>query len=378
MTQTTSSTIRCLSAPSVGEGWTRREFLRGAAGVVALQAGVPASPQFAYVASGARSLHVFRMRGEAWAEIQHVPSHEPAYVLLSPDSQMLYVANDVEDHEGLPRGTVEAFHIDPLKGRLTSSGKIPLSLSATRPRHMALSPDGKLLAVAAYGGGVYNLLPVAKDGSLGQPCGIFKDAGCGPNTSEQGSAHPHTLTFDADGRHLLSSDFGSDRLNVFAVEGGRVSRRMQRSTGEGSGPGVCVLHPAGSFFYVWHALEGALAGHRYEAGSLGDPIQSVGVERVAGQGLVVHPSGHTLYTTQPALTAWCIDAENGLLSRGQKVLPGAATWIGIGPDGESLFVLDGVNGSISRVAVDPSTGEPRNKTTVARVKQPRSMAFKTT
>jgi hypothetical protein len=233
MTQTTSSTIRCLSAPSVGEGWTRREFLRGAAGVVALQAGVPASPQFAYVASGARSLHVFRMRGEAWAEIQHVPSHEPAYVLLSPDSQMLYVANDVEDHEGLPRGTVEAFHIDPLKGRLTSSGKIPLSLSATRPRHMALSPDGKLLAVAAYGGGVYNLLPVAKDGSLGQPCGIFKDAGCGPNTSEQGSAHPHTLTFDADGRHLLSSDFGSDRLNVFAVEGGRVSRRMQRSTGEG-------------------------------------------------------------------------------------------------------------------------------------------------
>ena len=48
--------------------WTRREFVRGAAGMVALPhlpgvAAVP-SPRFAYVASGEGSLHVFRLRGE--------------------------------------------------------------------------------------------------------------------------------------------------------------------------------------------------------------------------------------------------------------------------------------------------------------------------
>ena len=51
--------------------WTRREFVRGAAGMVALpicrMEWLPRRPQqFAYVASGEGSLHVFRLRGEAW------------------------------------------------------------------------------------------------------------------------------------------------------------------------------------------------------------------------------------------------------------------------------------------------------------------------
>jgi 6-phosphogluconolactonase len=376
MTQTTSSTTRCLSALS--GCWTRRDFLRGAAGVVALQSGIPGPPQFAYVASGAGSLHVFHVRGELWTKTQQVPSRAPVCLLLSPGERTLYVANDVEEHEGLPRGTVEAFHIDPLDGRLTLSARTPLSLSATRPRHMALSPDGKLLAVAAYGGGVYNLLPVAKDGALGQPCGIFKDAGSGRCTPAQASAHPHTLAFDASSRHLLSSDFGSDRLNVFAVEDGRVRRQMQRSTGEGSGPGACALHPAGSFLYVWHALEGTLAAYRYEPGDLGEPIQRVRWATIpdGDQGLAVHPSGRTLYTTQPTLRAWRI--REGRLSGSQDLLSVKATWIAIAPGGESVFVLDGSSGLISRVAVDPSTGEPRSKAKLAWVKQPRSMALKTT
>jgi 6-phosphogluconolactonase len=380
MTPTTSSTTKCPSAPSgvvapaAGEFWTRREFLRGAAGVVALHSAVPTPPHFAYVASGAGSLHVFQLRGEQWTPIQQLPSRAPACIVLCPGEQTLYVANEVEEHDGLPRGTVEAFHIDPLSGRLTLSSRTPLSLSATRPRHMALSPDGKLLAVAAYGGGVYNLLPVAKDGSLGQPCGIFKDAGCGPKPA-QASAHPHTLIFH--GPQLLATDFGSDRLNVFAVEDGRPGRRIHRSTGEGSGPGACVLHPAGSFLYVWHALEGTLATYRYEAGILSEPIQRVRWANIpeGEQSLALHPSGRTLYTTQPTLTAWRIDAKSGLLSR-QKALPGAATWIA--PIGESLFALDAQSDSIAQLPLDPSTGQPQRKATMARVQQPRSLALKTT
>ena len=108
------------------------------------------------------------------------PSRAPACLLLSPAQRTLYVANEVDVHEGLPRGTVEAYRVDPLDGRLTLLARRPLSLSATRPRHMALSPDGKLLAVAAYGGGIYNLLPIAEDGSIGSPSSIYKEAGCGP------------------------------------------------------------------------------------------------------------------------------------------------------------------------------------------------------
>jgi 6-phosphogluconolactonase len=367
--------------------WTRREFVRGAAGVVALPhlpQTVTNAPKFAYVASGQGSLDVFSVRGERWKIIQRVPSRAPACLLLSAAQQTLYVANEVDVHEGLPRGTVEAFQVDRFDGHLTLLGRTPLSLSATHPRHMALSPDGKLLAVAAYGGAIYNLFPIAEDGTLGHASGIFKQAGCGSNAHSQASAHPHTILFDASGRHLLSSDFGSDRLNVFAVQDARLERRSHRATGEGSGPGGCALHPAGSVFYAWHELESTLACHHYDGvtGTMGDAIQRLSLPMASLHALALHPTGRMLYTAQAnpnELRAWHVDVKDGCLTRSQvvrleEVTP---TRITAAPDGESLFVLDGRRGSIHKVTADRVTGELHCKAEVAVVNQPRSIALKT-
>jgi 6-phosphogluconolactonase len=367
--------------------WTRREFVRGAAGVVALPhlpQNATAAPQFAYVASGEGSLDVFSLRGDRWKSTQRVPSRAPTCILLSAAQRTLYVANEVDMHEGLPRGTVESFHVDAFDGRLTLLGRQPLSLSATHPRHMALSPDGKLLAVAAYGGAIYNLFPIAEDGCLSQPSGIFKQAGCGPHDRSQASAHPHTLLFDATGRHLLSSDFGSDRLNAFAVEGGRLERRSQRATGEGSGPGACALHPAGSVFYAWHELQSTLASYRYDgvSGTVSDAIQRLSLPMASLHALALHPTGRMLYTTQAnpnELRAWHVDAKDGRLTRAQFVSLEKATptRITAAPDGESLFILDGLGGSIYKVTADRATGELHCKAEVAVVNRPRSIALKT-
>jgi 6-phosphogluconolactonase len=372
MTRTTSSTTRCRSVLRAGDGWTRREFLRGAAGVVALK-GLPqamGTSRFAYVGCGDDSLRVFRLRGKLWTQIQRVPSRAPACVLLSPAQETLYVANEVDEHEGLPRGTVEAFHIHPGDGRLTLLSRTALSLSATRPRHMAVSPDGKLLAVAAYGGGIYNLIAIGGEGSLGQVSSIFKDAGSGQHSQLQASAHPHTLLFDAEGRHLLSSDFGSDRLNVFALEDGGLRRSMQRSTGDGSGPSDCVLHPSGSFVYAWHGLEGVLVCYRFEDGTLGEVVQRV---PLSAGGLAVHPSGRMLYTAQGA---WRIDGGSGRLSRTETWLPGASQIV-VSDDGMSVYFLDGVRGSINQAAANSKTGEVHFRTNAAVVEKPISVAFKT-
>ncbi len=211
--------------------------------------------QIAYVASlssggnGWGAIHAFASpagkQTDTWSPRQQVASRAPAALLLS--QQVLYVANQVSLHQGVPRGTIEAYRVEPGSGRLTLLGRTPLSLAATRPRHMALSPDGRLLAVAAYGGGIYNLLPVGKDGSLGDPCGIFKDTGCGPHRQLQTSAHPHTLLFDSSGKHLLCSDFGSDRISVFAVADGRLQRISQVSDRSGVGPAnLCCIPRATS------------------------------------------------------------------------------------------------------------------------------------
>jgi 6-phosphogluconolactonase len=371
MTRTTSSTTRCRSVLSAGDGWTRREFLRGAAGVVALK-GLPqamGTTRFAYVGCGDDSLRVFRLRGKLWTQIQRVPSRAPACVLLSPAQETLYVANEVDEHEGLPRGTVEAFHIHPGDGRLTLLSRTALSLSATRPRHMAVSPDGKLLAVAAYGGGIYNLIAIAGEGSLGQVSSILKEAGSGQHAQLQASAHPHTLLFDAGGRHLLSSDFGSDRLNVFALEDGGLRRSMQRSTGEGTGPGDCVLHPSG-FVYTWHGLEGALVCYRFEGGTVSEEVQRV---PLSAGGLALHPSGRMIYTAQGP---WRIDARSGRLGRLGTWSSGANQIVAT-PDGKSVYFVDGARGSIDQSAADSGTGEVHFRTNAAVVDKPNSIALKT-
>ena len=230
---------------STAGDWTRREFVRGAAGVLALThlpraMAARLESHFVYVAAGeddgSGSIYVLRIQDGTSSQVQRIVSRAPSHLLVSAAQQVLYVANDIEKHDRQPRGTVEAFRVHPVAGTLTLLSRTPLSLSATRPRHMALSPDGKWLAVAAYAGGIYNLLPVAEDGSLGPARGIFKDTGSGPHPQWQTSAHPHTIVFDEAGRHLLSSDFGSERLNVFAVDAGRLRRVSQRATRAGSGP----------------------------------------------------------------------------------------------------------------------------------------------
>jgi 6-phosphogluconolactonase (cycloisomerase 2 family) len=173
-------------------------------------------------------------------------------------------------------------------------------------------------------------------------------------------------------------------MSVFAVEGGRLQRPIQRATCEGSGPGACALHPAGSVFYTWHELESTLVCYRYDgvSGTMGDTIQRLSFPAASLHALALHPSGRMLYTSQGnpnELKAWRVDEKDGRLTHAQVVLLEEATptQITATPDGESLFILDGPRGSIYKVTADRMTGELHCKAEVAVVNEPKSIALKT-
>jgi 6-phosphogluconolactonase (cycloisomerase 2 family) len=252
---------------------------------------------------------------------------------------------------------------------------------------MALSPDGRLLAVAADGGAIYNLLPVSTDGSLDRPCGIFKQLGCGPRTRLRANAHPHRLLFDSTGKHLLSSGFGSGDMSTFVVAQGSVSRRMQQRTVEVDDPGACALHPDGSIFYALHKSGGSLSCSRYDSasGTVGETIQRISMPTyssdVALEALAIHPSGRMLYTaetTHSRLQAWHIHPQDGHLSRARHIeLDGAPGGEITVASGESVFILDRLRGLIHRIAVDNVTGEPGFVEEAAMIPGAQSMVFKT-
>src|ERR1700692_1783031 len=229
--------------------WSRREFVQMAGSSLGAmsfgppllarvsRAGEKIAPRFAYVGFGgegakdegiavfdlrAVDLRSGDLRGGLWRQTGVVASAAPSSLALDASERFLYAVNEVDEYEGLPTGTVEAYAIDSADGGLKLINRQKLSLSATAPRHAAVSPDGRALVVAVHGGGAYNVLPLAKDGSVGAVSGILKETGSGPH-DEQRSAHPQMVVFDRAGR-VVSADLGSDRLTVLRLDAARLSR----------------------------------------------------------------------------------------------------------------------------------------------------------
>ncbi len=374
------------------DGWTRREVLRAGITLAALSPlkGVcaatqsPDAPRYAYVASSGQrgsAIQVYSLAGETWSLVQTMESHSAVNLALSSSKRFLYVANSVAVHHGLARGSVQAFCIDAVSGRLTLLGCQPLSLSATGPSGLAVSSDGRMLAVGAFDGGVYNLLPIAEDGSLGEPAAIFKETGSGLHAKLQAAAHPHTLLFDPVSGDLVSSDLGSDSFSVFSTEGARLKRLSRQHSGAGTGPGAMLLHSGSATMYAWHDLAGTLACYRFR-NEVREEIQRIPSRcSLPGQGsLAIHSSGSVLYSAcsrDALLTAWKIHATTGQLSQIHNTTLGASMpeKLVSSPDGRSVFVLDGSRGSIEALATDAETGIPFSGRQVAVVPGARSLCL---
>ncbi len=354
------------------------------------------SPRFAYVgASGsAQGLHVFAIQGNHWTPIQTIPTATPSALTLHPTQNILYATYAVDTYRGLPTGAVEAYAIDPHTGRLTSLNQQPLSLSATMPSDLAISPDGRHLAVAVYGGGAYNLLPILEDGSLGRVSTILKETGSGPNRQHQTASHPHSLTFNATG-HLLGTDLGADRLNIFTIADGKLTRSSHIPQIPGSGPGNLAFHPSSNLLLIANEIDASVSTVRFNilTGETDHSHHRVSTLPANFHGqrsvptLLLHPSGKFLYTANrrresshpmaDSLVTWKVHPDTAAISPIQHITanlhrPRAAV---ITSDGASLFILNHESG-ILQFSIDPTRGILGKPTQTTTIQAPRSMALR--
>jgi 6-phosphogluconolactonase (cycloisomerase 2 family) len=333
---------------------------------------------------------VFAIRGERWTPVQTIPSEHPTALALHPSQHFLYAVNEIDSYQGLPLGTVEAYGIDPRGGHLTLLNRQPLSLSGTLPRHLAVSPDGRNVVVALHGGGAYNVLPIGADGLLGKVSGIVKEIGSGPNQQHQEASHPQMVIFDTTGHHLLGTDLGSDRLNVFALDGDKLSIRDRSATQPGSGPRHMALHPAGHLLYVANHLESSISCYGYDVanGKLRGRLCHETLLRNGLGSLTIHPSGQFLYashrraeTGSPShegIAAWRIHPTTGALMPIQlsiEGLPCMNAMIML-PDGAGLLALSQEYDSVVHLSIDPVSGRLGDPVQVVKVSAPISLVVK--
>jgi 6-phosphogluconolactonase len=369
---------------------TRRSFVQmaGAAAVAAQAKGLWAEPllrtvsaeskkpEFAFVGVGedAGAVHVYAMEGEQWKLLQRVLSESPVSLALHPSGHMLFVLNEVNEYQGLPCGSIEAYRIDEQTGQLDLLGRQGLSLSATMPRQLAVSPDGKNLAVAIHGGGAYNLLPILADGSLGRVHGILKETGNGPIAAHQETAHPQSVVFDSTGKRLIAADLGSDTVSVISSEDG-LELRARYEMQAGSGPRHLALHPRGHLLYVANALDGSLSVLGYDeiAGQIPQRFTPVRGDYAAA--LAIHPTGDFLYSAgSEEMTVWRIDPATGALTRVQSrsMETGAVSVIMPLPNGREILAL--ARNGIVQMKLDADSGHIGTPALVVSISGARSVA----
>jgi 6-phosphogluconolactonase (cycloisomerase 2 family) len=344
--------------------------------------------RFAYVASDAEDaggIYVFRVKGLAWTLVQSVASESPSSLALSADQTTLFVANRRRNYQGRPTASVEAYRIDRRSGSLRLLSRRPLALSAIGPEHVAVSPNGKYLAVSVTAGGAYNLVPIDHEGKLGSVTILRKEIGASIHP-EQRSAKPQQVIFDRRGR-LISSDLGCDRINVLQLDGDSLIAVQRNSVEPGSGPAAIELNPQGSTLFVGGALDGTITAYAYDEAN-GRILTSMAGAKAFSRpadsrlhALAIHPSGELVmaaWSDQRShhVSSWRFNRKDASFETGGTLkVQGATKVLRFFPGGDSLVAVDATNGVISSLRCDEASGDLGSIAQLASTQSPSAICF---
>ena len=189
---------------------------------------------------------------------------QPSWLRFHPAQQTVYSVNEDGD---APSCTAYRLLRDGGGGGVLSLEKInTVSTGSAGPTHFSVSPSGKHLAVANYGGGALTVLPAAADGSLEAASALVQHEGSGPNEKRQSAPHAHSANFDRTGRFIFVCDLGTDELVVYELlPSGEVRRRSEARANPGGGPRHLAVHPSQDVVYMNDELGGTIYVYDFSA-----------------------------------------------------------------------------------------------------------------
>ena len=235
----------------IWQGVSRRRFVMGAAAVALAPSfmskaedaapGKKAGKVLAYVgtytgtSSNGEGIYLFEMNeatGELSGKRLVAKTPAPSWIAIHPSKKYLYAVNERGDYQG-HSGSVSAFAIDIASGDLTALNAV--SSEGAGPCYLSIDAAGKYAFVANYDGGSVAVLPILEDGTLGAATDVHRDNGqLGSKQaadaprgsfaiSGHDAPHAHMIAPDPQGKFILATDLGQDRI---------YSYRFDRSTGK--------------------------------------------------------------------------------------------------------------------------------------------------
>ena len=295
----------------------------------------------------------------------------PSYLAIHPTQRFLYAVNELKMYEDKPTGTVSAFAVDAKSGRLEFLNR--QLTHGTDPCHVMVDREGRYIFVANFMSGSVCVLPVQKDGSLGEASDFVQHLGSSVDLVRQKGPHAHSVTLDRTNRFAFVPDLGLDKLMVYTFDRTRGMLEPHAvawvKMKPGAGPRHLALHPGGRFAFLINELDSTLAALsvdarkgvfkvRQEVPTL--PADFQGESTCAD--VQVAPSGRFVYASNrghDSLVIFRIDQHTGRLAYvGHQTTQGKTPrQFEIDPTGRFLLVGNQDTDTIVSFRIDPQTGK---------------------
>lgn len=213
-----------------------------------------------------RGIHLFEVNRTSGA-LSPTGIHEmgtsPSCLVLNNSGTRLYSANETDRVGNDKEGTVSAFSINPVNGKLELLNTV--RSGGAGPTYVSIHPSGKFLLVANYFGGSVAVLPILPDGRLGDATSIQRASGkIGPTKatnappgsfafSGHDRTHAHMIQAAPSGRFVLHADLGLDTIFVWKFDNQKGELTPNDPPAitlpPGDGPRHFHFHPNGRWFY---------------------------------------------------------------------------------------------------------------------------------
>lgn len=271
-----------------------------------------------------------------------VESEQPSFLTITPNGNFLYAIHEVTEYKGNPTGAASAYAVDARSGKLKELNEV--STRDQGPAYITLDHSAKYAVVANYTLGSVAILPILKDGSLGEATAFVQHKGSSVNPERQKGPHAHSAIFSPDNRFVIVADLGLDELVIypFNATNGTLGAPHALKTQPGAGPRYMVFGPRGQVLYLVTEMESTIIAYSYNAagGTLRE-LQTVSTLAADFKGkntaaeIAISPSGQYIYASNRG------DNSIVLFARDEKT--GALKVVGLTPtDGKTPrnFVLD--------------------------------------
>ncbi len=381
--------------------WKFTTVAFGVLGIVAGEismADEPSGKQRVYIGTytGPQSKGVYRSEldlatGKLSAPVLAGEAASPSFLAIAPNQRFLYSVGEVSDFGGQKAGAVNAFAIDGSTGDLKLLNQ--QSSGGSGPCHVVVDREGKNVLVANYGGGSAAVLPIQKDGKLGEASSFMQHTGTSVDKGRQSSPHAHSINVDPKNRFAFVADLGLDKVLIYRFDSAKgtiaANDPPAANVEPGSGPRHFAFHPTGKFAYVINEMLLTVTAFQYDADkgvlTAQQTISTLpeGVTDRKGMSTAevqVHPSGKFLYGSNRghhSIAIFSIDQSNGKLTAVGHQGMGIKTPrnFGIDPTGNYLLVANQDGHSVIVFRMNPTSGQLAPTSSTIEVASPVCVKF---